>query len=93
MIEAQLCKKQSFFVCSCINASKWVLIKVLQHLPQDQGVRNEFKIFQNPINTHLRKELKKEKKIKNQKNIHKKPKCKDPGPNIKDLLSLETIVG
>jgi len=49
-------------MCSYTNAPKWVLIKVLQHLPQDHGVKNGFKTSQNPINTHLRRELKKKEK-------------------------------
>ena len=49
-------------MCSYTNAPKWVLIKVLQYLPQDHGVKNGFQTSQNPVNTHLRRELKKKKK-------------------------------
>jgi hypothetical protein len=57
-------------VCSCIKASQWVLIKGVQHFPQDYEVRNGFKISQNPINTPLN--IKKKRFEKKEKRERKK---------------------
>jgi hypothetical protein len=53
-------------MCSYTKASKWVLIKGLQYLSQDQEVVNELKTSKNLINTPLQRKLKKEGKGRKQ---------------------------
>jgi len=67
---------------SRLKCRKWI-----QSLP---------KLYQNPINTPLRRELKKEKEIRKKKGrkiFIKKPNLKVQEPNMKDFLSFERIVG